>query len=80
MQRPFNMLKTFVRNDKRREDQRERARKLRETTIKRERNEQQVAMRQDVTRLFMVLKLVRLCIPLHILCKLLICRRLSSSR
>ncbi|ULM71592.1 polar residue-rich protein 2 [Diadegma fenestrale ichnovirus] len=73
----------------RREDERDCARKEQEARkllkpneqqakIERERKEQEAAKRQDIIRLLTVLKVIRPAIPLHLLCKVLICRRMSS--
>lgn len=49
---------------------------LREASSKRECQKVTAPRRQDIMRLFTVLKVVRPFIPLHILCKVLICRRI----
>lgn len=49
-----------------------------EAKIERERKEQEAAKRQDIIRLFGVLKVIRPAIPLHFLCKVLVYRRMSS--
>lgn len=72
------MLKSFGWNNEQREDERERALKVQEVRSKRDREEQEVAKRQDIMRLYTVLKVVRPFIPLHIWCKVLICHRISS--
>lgn len=77
-ERPLNMWKSVGRNDKKREDVRGGARKEQEARKDREGYEQGMAKRQDIMRLFKVSNVVRLVIPLNILCKLLICRRMSS--